>query len=101
VNGLAGTPAFYAWGAVPPAVSVTASTAGSVASFINTLTQLDPPFTLTKTVTGGPGCERAPSIFTIDCGASGTSTRAIVLNKRQQRQCRHSILPGGAACTFS
>jgi hypothetical protein len=96
-------PAFYSWGATPPAVSVTTTTAGpNTASFTNTLSQLDPPFTLTKTVTGGPaGGVSGTFTFSINCGSAGVFTQAITLSSATSGSVGISNIPGGSTCVFS
>jgi hypothetical protein len=96
-------PTFYAWGATPPVVSVTTTTAGpNTASFTNTLSQLDPPFTLTKTVTGGPaGGVSGTFNFSIDCGSAGVFTQSVTLSGATSGSVGISNIPGGSTCVFS
>lgn len=96
-------PANYQWGAMPASVTLTTTPSGpNAASFINTLTSIDPPFVLTKTISGGPaGGISGTFEFAIDCGAAGSFTQAVTLNNSTSGSVTISNIPGGTSCTFT
>jgi hypothetical protein len=94
-------PTGYTWGTPAITQSGAIAATGSTATVANTLTALDPPFHLTKTVTGGPSTLNGTFVFDIDCGAAGTFTQSVTLANATSGSVAISNIPFGSVCVFS
>jgi len=94
-------PTGYTW--ATPAITQSGAIAatGSTATVANTLTASDPPFHLTKTVTGGPSTLNGTFVFDIDCGAAGMFTQSVTLANAASGSVAISNIPFGRVCVFS
>jgi Domain of unknown function (DUF5979) len=100
---LPAAPIGYTW-ATPIVTQPTSAitTTASTATVVNALTQLDPPFVLIKSVTGGPAAGVTGTFsFNIDCGSAGQFVQNVVLANATSGSVSITNIPYGSTCTFS